>query len=404
MVFRRLVRVAKRYPRTAGLTVYLLIGILPFITWFWNSDPIPTFIADHPEISFSPVSGWYGPGTWLALVLTIVSGTATLFRAAYVGSPPPIWSPDIIAVVVYCLASCWNLKKTQQAVQGTEGELSTSILPALVAANRAVIISGGVLQVYALLLIPHLFSIPKPSFPIRIAVAQFVLTWTASFIPMFVFPPEMNDSSFPKYFPCLETDFACQDGRQLTQTFVFFSQKAVTISGDTLRQVLSCYSVLDPFLFFEAFAILQYYIIVAAILYHKDNWLQGLAWGLPMSLIITFCGPMIIWIIVVPSVFITCYPLVCIIEFGTVLVLAAIPRSGLFPHSGISLGEVDQIGSLLVIVVYHSVQGLSTGLAQLTKAYNHSALPDEALRLYLAGFQKDLAKAFLGAGLGGRDV
>ncbi|KAH8823418.1 muts domain V-domain-containing protein [Flagelloscypha sp. PMI_526] len=41
--------------------------------------------------------------------------------------------------------------------------------------------------------------------------------------------------------------------------------------------------------------------------------------------------------------------------------------------------------------------------AQLTQAYNHSALPDEELRLYLAGFQKDLAKAFLGAGLGGHD-
>ncbi|KAH8823428.1 hypothetical protein DL96DRAFT_1819134 [Flagelloscypha sp. PMI_526] len=365
-MFGHLVRVVKRYPRAVGLVTYPLLGCSLFIAKTWNSDPIPTFIADHPEISFYPVSGWYGPGTWLALILSIISGTVALLRGAYTGSPPWTWSPDIVAVVVYCLVSCWNLRKMQQVVQGAEGKLGASMLPALVAANRAVVFSGGVLEVYAILLIYHLNPLTKNLSLRRTAFAQFVVAWAASFVPMFVLPPDMNPTnlSLSKYFPCLETDSACQSGRELTQTYVFLSQIVATFPGTTLIEYWHFYSEFDPPFFFLSFGMYGLGMTVITVLFHAPDWFRGVAWGLPIGIITTALVPVIMWILPVLMGYLIFYPLVCVIEFGTVLVLAAIPRSGVFPYSGISIGEVDQIGSLLIVVVYHSIHIMNSGVAK----------------------------------------
>ncbi|KAH8823426.1 hypothetical protein DL96DRAFT_1617522 [Flagelloscypha sp. PMI_526] len=243
------------------------------------------------------------------------------------------------------------------------------MLPAVIAADRAVIFSGGVLVVYAILLMPHLHPFATNSPPRRITIAQFVLVWTASFIPMFVIPPEMDSdtSSLPKYFPCLETDSACHSGRRLVQTYVFLSQTFPAMAITMFTQYWRFYSEFNPRTFFLLFGIFGLAMSALVILFNTPNWHRGVAWGLPIGIITTFLIPAVLGILTILSFFLVMYPMVCAFEFGTILVLAAIPRSGVFPHSGISMGEVDQIGSLLIVVVYHSIHGMSNGVTKIWK-------------------------------------
>ncbi|KAH8823429.1 hypothetical protein DL96DRAFT_1617526 [Flagelloscypha sp. PMI_526] len=385
MVFGRFVRFVKAEPGILpGLVMYLLLGF-PFAIYItWNCDPIPTFIADHPEISFAPVSGWYGPGRWLALILSIISETATLLRAAYARSLPRKWSPNIMAVVIYCLASWWNLKKAERAIQGSEGELSAAFLPALVAASRALIFSGGVLQVYAVLLLPHITIFDRNSPPRRTTIAQVILVWITSLIPMFVFPFNRSprDSSLQKYFPCLETDSACQSGRELIQLSIFFSQ---TTPRDFLREIWSIHRAYLPFLFFLSVGVVGVAITLRIVFLHSPTWRRDLCLGLLMAVTIpTFILPIGMWVGILLLLIFAWYPFMCIVEFGTVLVVATIPRNGVFPHSGISVGEMDQIWSLLSVIAYHLIPGMIGGLPggwKLLRKLKSSQEEDEEMLL-----------------------
>ncbi|KAH8823427.1 hypothetical protein DL96DRAFT_1617525 [Flagelloscypha sp. PMI_526] len=379
MAFRTLVHAVKPHSHILCLIVYLLVGILPFIIWSRNSDPIPDFIASHPEITFTPVSRFYGPGAWLALILGIISGTATLLHAAFTNPQQQTWTPEVIAVALYCLASCWNLRRMQHAIQGAEGRLGVSLLPALTAANRAAIFSGGVLEVYAILLLPRIFNLKTKSSPRRATIIQLVLAWISSIIPIFVILPDTNSkgSTFSTDFPCLETDSTCQSGRQLVRTYVFFSQSIATIPVPLLRTFWDFYASFDPGVYFITFGIYGVTAVILTTVVFLPDWIRGLRWGTSIGVITALVLPMLIWAVTVFVSLVLFHPVVCVVQFGTILALAAIPRSGVFPYSGISMREVEQSGLLLIVTVYYLIRGMTGGVSKSWKAMGKSLLKED---------------------------
>ncbi|KAH8834305.1 hypothetical protein DL96DRAFT_1676467 [Flagelloscypha sp. PMI_526] len=342
------------------------------------------------ELEFAPVSGWYGPGSWFAFLTTVISGTGTLLTAIFSKRYRRKPSPDVIAAVVYSLTSCWDLYQIDASISWDTNALS--LLPRLVAAKRASAFSGAVLEVYSLLLAVHLWK--QPTQPVHTGpYLDFLLTWPASFVHLFVLRVMRNRNGYTPfkeywwwdYFTCVE---------DIAENYVYWprSAPAVWFGSYTVGWELKLLALAPAVIF-----IVGSILVFRAGFWHRVRQHLPSVIGIPLmsgaalvlSLYITWGDDLfhllrpnheitpseqaivlawaIIrgqgWLFVFIFLVLVAYPVYCTISFGVVFVLAAIPGSGAFPYSGISLWELDQIGSFCIVLVYQTVRIISGSIS-----------------------------------------
>ncbi|KAF8214511.1 hypothetical protein K438DRAFT_2008808 [Mycena galopus ATCC 62051] len=129
--------------------IVFVIAIIIHIVWGFKITIDETIATQCTLLSRipndAPISGFYGPGAWWAWLITL-GMTHGHMGVAFVteGYLAPEWDYDLIAAGGYIIAASIDLiLKSRAIVQLGEGAHESPLLPALICAERVVIIGTG---------------------------------------------------------------------------------------------------------------------------------------------------------------------------------------------------------------------------------------------------------------------
>jgi hypothetical protein len=147
-------RTCKRLGYAVGVLTALGTGpaLIPF---FINTDPIINIYSQTPDVE--PISGWYGPGAWLAYTLTTLNALRHHFALSWhmvvdhtdsdevkcAHCPREDWDADWLVSLVYTSFSSADLIRRSIAIIKADKLVGIQDLPAIRAAATAVYIGSG---------------------------------------------------------------------------------------------------------------------------------------------------------------------------------------------------------------------------------------------------------------------
>ncbi|KAH8798490.1 hypothetical protein DL96DRAFT_1720605 [Flagelloscypha sp. PMI_526] len=381
----------RRHIQLKATLVVLLLLPAPVAGYFFRNADLKSLVIlkgiryqlhDVP-LNFKDVSGWYGPGSWAALLTSVTSGTVMLSRAVILRSLPSGWIPDVIAVVVYCAVSMWDMTTRTPNCSWSAGSTmhcaEPELLLPLLAAYRAAAFCAGILQTYAILLFVLVVDSRHHSWNRdRFAtLGQFILVWSTSLAFLFVVPhsvpwePTSKDDvlssslilrflqqpSYWMYYELLRHRWCWLWPAFGAWVSLIGSFLVVAFNPWHFRRRAKFRVAL--LLFFIAFAVMP--VTALTIIKYADS---GEDRVFPPNLpsyrrrfVVALFH--IVWLVrswLLSSIFVfAVYPLYCAVSFCTLLVLTLLPTAGVFPYSKISILELDQLGTLLIVVVYQVI-------------------------------------------------
>jgi hypothetical protein len=161
---------------------------------YLNTDPIIKVYEKSPG-DIVPISGWYGPGAWIAYVLTALSAVCRMLRFTWHTyqdherrdyetceecSQHRDWDPDLIVSLIYTSISAIDLiRHSSRILRTSEPRMDeVSIMPAVQASLTAVIVGCGFAYI---LFIPLL-----PLFTMTFSHFRFVSSYWRRLLPVFV--------------------------------------------------------------------------------------------------------------------------------------------------------------------------------------------------------------------------
>ncbi|KAH8823415.1 hypothetical protein DL96DRAFT_1617497 [Flagelloscypha sp. PMI_526] len=336
-----------------SLFAYVLLSSVPTLYFSRNSDPIPKFLSQHPDFSYAPVSGWYGPGTWLALLATMLSGGVTLLDGFLTKTPPTKWSPDIFAVLVYSATSCVDLYRTSRLLHSEDDTINFSILPSFLAASRATTFCAGVLEVYSMFLFIHFNE--KNASKNYVNIILFLAVWITSILSVAFVPPYYKTNELAQFWPCdNETpENICRQGRDMLISHLFLVQPIRSLVVALREEVYAFYFYLNissatPF-------IVGIIVMIVHVLASSSPLLVKLPKGFLFGIVAFYIFPIATFLAAMGMIFASFYPVLCVFTLAPSFALAALPGGGVFPYSGTSILELDQLGSLFIVLGFHAI-------------------------------------------------
>ncbi|KAF7336462.1 hypothetical protein MSAN_02300400 [Mycena sanguinolenta] len=309
--------------RRAYLTIFYTIGIaavvVPVLVTVFHSA------TDKKLLSLitanTPISGFYGPGSWWAWLITLGMTHAHSFVAT---AEPEEWDYDLIAVSGYIVAAAIDLTLKARAI-GKLGESAcgSPLLPALFCAERVVWVGSG----------SSLFTIATATFVGRSRGLRRVAT---ALIPLFFiaialrFTSVAHHSIFGTHLnsPCMLSDGSMLRHKDISPGFPLADLPLLIIPA--IEMVPKLYRSPDFWLGFVPFPML-----LAVIILDDEN----------HRLIAMALFPVLPVILVV--VIILALLAISVIVSPLVYILAFFPETGSFPLTGMSVKDMDQLAALL---------------------------------------------------------
>jgi hypothetical protein len=164
--------------RYAGYIVLLSVTICAgpmLVPRYLNTDPIIKVHAETPG-DIVPISGWYGPGAWIAFVLTALSAVCRMLRFTWHTyrdhetrddetceecSQHRDWDADIIVSLIYISVSAIDLvRHSLRTLRASEPRMDdVSLVHAIQASVTAVYVGCGFAYILFILLIPLLMML-----------------------------------------------------------------------------------------------------------------------------------------------------------------------------------------------------------------------------------------------------
>jgi hypothetical protein len=139
-----------------ALSVLIALGTGPvLIPFFINTDPIINIYSQTTNVQ--PISGWYGPGAWLAYILTTLNALRRLFslcwhmvmnhtywdRVKCAHCPKEDWDADWLVSLIYTSISSVDLIRLSIAIIRSDKLVEIQSLPAIQAAATAVYVGSS---------------------------------------------------------------------------------------------------------------------------------------------------------------------------------------------------------------------------------------------------------------------
>ncbi|KAH8813505.1 hypothetical protein DL96DRAFT_1716412 [Flagelloscypha sp. PMI_526] len=325
-------------------------------------DKVPLFISSHPSTTFVPVSGFYGPGTWLALLGTAVVMMVPLVRGAVSQTPPTTWSAELVTLLVYTLTASYDLFSKHDAIFKEHDRIDVTLFPALVAATRATAFGAGILEISAILLL-----ISHNQDNSYVATFQLLLAWGSSVVALVVMCP------LTKAWDCEQDGQSCIS---LAPSHTFLVRQHRDSIGEMREIVLAFYPSQLPLFVNDhrtSFKVLAAFMGLMGLTGFTIALVIGLRAAMklarvPLAMVPAFAltsafacvsalaffyfTPLITFIVTLLMLDIAIYPLIYLVSLLPVLVLSAVPGQSLSPYSGISIREIDQMSALLALIIY----------------------------------------------------
>jgi hypothetical protein len=329
------------------------------------THPAPINFHQSSSEGYAPISGWYGPGAWLAFVLIALSACANTVRSVFFRGTEAGWDMDLLSTVIYTMFSSTDLmrRSLRLLLDPTPKRLQQE-LPSLMASATAVYsalcISMPVMDILFAVLIPYVrFSTISPAVSlafkkwgrtaptIRHMYRTFTL-WSvmflSTFVAMWTFAMALRRIKLvdDEYRSLLETSLILNRGPFWHNHWI----EDVVEAAFDMVEVL-CTSRY----FYTATAIIAFWpclfcyftlafggTISAYIKFFASTPIIYAAVGIVVLLWYEFAGTILVWtsesiLLMIPSM---CAMLVS--------------RTSWFPPSGISIREMDQFGALATVL------------------------------------------------------
>ncbi|KAJ7271258.1 hypothetical protein C8J57DRAFT_1716392 [Mycena rebaudengoi] len=297
----------------------------------------------------TPISGFYGPGSWWAWLITLGMSHQHTIKALWTtGELPHGWDFDLIGAACYIVAATIDVMVKSRAFARLGDAASESeLLPALVCAEFVVWLGSGFSLISLLTslcfagpsgprnagiaMIPLTFSFVASGFTIRAhrAIARTApVTWCLSHHA--IIPADETDRVGPDHFPA-----------NIITIWAFWAS------------ALRAY-------WFRAGVVTGAVTVV---------WLFGALWGrsTPRRAVWLaaktgfYCAAVSSAILCIPSLYFTIISLgfwfvSWLLLWWPAYVLAFFPQLGIFPPTGISVLEMDQIAALLAVAIVAAIR------------------------------------------------
>ncbi|KAJ7816431.1 hypothetical protein B0H14DRAFT_3743930 [Mycena olivaceomarginata] len=320
--------------------------------------------------SDTPISGFYGPGTWLAWLLTLGMTHGHALRAV-MGEPQNEWDYDLIGASGYTLAAAIDLMSKAKAVsQLGDAANTSSLLPALLCAERVISVGAGS-SLLSLAIAPA--SGGFRSF--AIAALTLIFAVVASF---YAFNAHEAIFKTTPVIWCFN-----HDGHEVKRGDITIPYRGVDtgghfpftavdlpgIVGENIIALLRLYAIREYWMMIGIFSATSSLISLVVHLVDRSE--------LIVALHAAVIGA------AVPAVLLVGYPIFgggflmvgCTIAwamrwvcfFWFVYIQAFLPWLGYFPLTGISLRELDQISAFLGVLVIATLRTLHS----ILKMRNH---------------------------------
>ncbi|KAJ7266272.1 hypothetical protein C8J57DRAFT_1229672 [Mycena rebaudengoi] len=304
---------------TMGLVLLILAAVVYFQQIIESQTKLRSLITDK-----TPISGFYGPGSWWAWLITLGMTHAHMV-VSFLSSAelPEEWDYDLIGVSGYIVAAAIDLSlKSRAMMQLGGGACESLLLPALFCAERVVSVGTGA----------SLFTISFASYVggssgrhrIAIAIIPVLFAVTAAWFSFRAHQAIFRtDSPNPCAFP---------DGSLLKPEISFVLTDVPDILMHVITSVPAIYFSRNYWLFLAASAVLLGSITLIA---GKHSWYTGAAGPilgatvLPLLNAIMVCSGVMSW--------------------GPLYIVAFFPQLGSFPLTGLSIMDMDQLAALLGI-------------------------------------------------------
>ncbi|KAF7343286.1 hypothetical protein MVEN_01760700 [Mycena venus] len=295
----------------------------------------------------TPISGFYGPGSWWAWLITVgMTHVRTISAIRRTGKVPPGWNYDLLGVSAYVVDAAIDLiLKSRVIAQLGATASESSILPALVCAERVVLV-GSCSSFFSITMTLvfgdswHIRTVGVAGFPVLLAIVASGFTWQAhqaiaqtAPIPWCNF--HNNDTGG---FPLFSMDSPVELGKLaldlsrflLTQPFYWIGSAFLSCAP----AAVVTYSLGEPAQRCSRRSVVQLLAILGTI-------------ALFPLLLLVFVG----------LAYLMIWPSLCLIIFWPVYIVSFFPQRGYLPPTAMSALDMDQAAALLTIVVVAAIRG-----------------------------------------------
>ncbi|KAF7358602.1 hypothetical protein MSAN_01198800 [Mycena sanguinolenta] len=274
----------------------------------------------------TPISGFYGPGSWWAWLITL---GMTHAHSLLVASGPAEWDYDLIAASGYIIAAAIDLTLKVRAIgRLREDARESPLLPALLCAERVVSVGTG----------SSLFTIATASFvggssaPRRVGIAIITI----------VFAVVASCFTFQTYQAIFRAEGELADGRMLRSLRSFV---LVNVPETIMIPINLSTELYIPLYLLVAGATAT--CIALAAIRGGEPWWSSVAL-VCVALAVEVVLPLVIaagWLVGMMSQWLAYW----VILWIPLYILAFFPQMGSFPITGLSITDMDQLATLLSI-------------------------------------------------------
>jgi hypothetical protein len=374
---------------------YVALGSLAFSTgpllvpFFVHTDPIIALHAQTPDAV--TISGWYGPGAWIAFVLTSLSAVWRVLHMSWhmmrdhtygrsscetcTERYQDQWDADLLVSLVYTsFATVDVMQHCLRILRADPPSLEPSVLPAMQASATATYVGCGLSHVVLVpLAIAGIFEYIRGKSTLdyirahqsRLLVSSImlivtyvgVITCERSQAAIFIAHNELAPTL--TFWPsgAASTIFSVADFGLHPLTLSFLARYWATIWAYVplgyMGGLVIVYN-LTPLQYFKFWALFPTIAVV--------TWFMPLVLGMFVLLIVVqVCHSIQSRSNSLPIIILQ--PAIIITMFWPAVWLSLTPGSGFFPYSSISLTELDQLGTLVTMLVVSTLR-LSPWIAQ----------------------------------------
>ncbi|KAJ7764802.1 hypothetical protein B0H16DRAFT_1454624 [Mycena metata] len=346
----------------SGIVFFAALAFSLAVVGVWNSiaEGIPSQKKLLSRVtSDTPISGFYGPGTWWAWLITLgLSHAHTGMALLTTGELPSGWDYDLIGVSFYTVLAAVDLMHKSRAIAQLGDKASGSVLlPALVCAERVVSIGTGssLFSVTVALLSGGFSDLRKARTLLCITTIPLVFSLVASGFTSHVHQVILQTA--PVFWCSLHPTSPPSD---VTTEPYLNSFNFTLVDFLALWTSVTSIGLLSTGLLSSGYWMVVGYCTVSAILImFISTWvcrqnvrraLRGTAFAGAISVAIGVSMPLLTLVLgngLMIAIWFYCW----IFLWWAVYVLAFFPQMGYFPPTGMSVFEMDQMAALLGVVL-----------------------------------------------------
>jgi hypothetical protein len=395
---RRVSVVLKRNIFVVALSLSAVLSGPLLVPFFLNTDPVTVLHARLDESE--SISGWYGPGAWVAYVLTVLAALAHILKLAWHVKTVHLWTwsslackdcpcvdkwdGDLLVAFVYTLFSVYDLIHRSVPVIHAHSMpyLELKNVPALQAAATSSYVGFGASYVLIIGFSMLLWSTWQGSFlDVMKAHRRRAIILGAMFVVAHVGVSICEHARLTFLARDTSVSPIFLPSRLTSGSVSVFGVVSDNLAPSAWIKILSIfYTLMGP-----AGALVIYGITVCIFLLLQSVRSSTITWRQAgATLIFAYVWPFCMFIVVMYLIIlvsrssnffidvlhmgILSQPVYFVIALWPSIWLAFTPGSGLFPCSNISVMELDQLGTLTTLVAAMAIR-LFSYLNQVVKAH-----------------------------------